>query len=83
VNDFEQGLIIALRPVQRALVDVVATFERGRVTHPGNDGFDQRPRYHLERAEAHLWDFKNGDKSEDHLAHAVTRLLLALEATHK
>jgi hypothetical protein len=82
-SDFEEGLIRALYPVRIALADVVATFDRGRATHPRNEGFDQGASYHIERAEAHLSDFKNGDKSEQHLAHAATRLLLALEAAHR
>jgi hypothetical protein len=34
--------------------------------------------HHLEHARAHLQAFDAGDRSEDHLAHAPTRLLMAL-----
>lgn len=80
MSDFERGLICALFPVHRALAAIVATFDRGGARHPTNDGFAAPASFHLERAEKHLEAIKAGDRSEDHLAQATARLLLALES---
>jgi hypothetical protein len=77
-NRREPGLI----PVQRALCAVADTLARGQLRHPDDDGFREPADFHVDRAEKHLVALRAGDMSELHLAHAATRLLLALEAEH-
>lgn len=67
-------------PVRRALTVVAAVLTGGRLKYPDNAGFRQPARFHLQRAAAHLELLSTGDWSEDHLAHAATRLLMALQA---
>lgn len=77
-NRREPGLI----PVQRALCAVADTLARGQLRHPDDDGFREPADFHVERAWDHLIALRAGDTSEPHLAHAATRLLLALETEH-
>ncbi len=74
-------LIFALDPVRLGLLDITATLDRGRVKHPTNDGFAESTMFHVKRARGHLEALAAGDRSgDDHLAHAATRLLMALTA---
>ena len=50
----------------------------GVATHPDNEWVRRSVEYHLVRAEAHLRLLRDGEQLEDHLAHAATRLLMAL-----
>ena len=83
MSDFAKALVYELRHIHRALAAVVATFDRGREKHPRDDGFAQSAAFHIERAEKHLAALKADDRSENHLAHATARLLLALESSHR
>ena len=69
----------ALFALRRALAVVATTLEGGWRKHPDGDGFRQTSEFHLERARRHLELIATGDNGEPHLAHAATRLLLALE----
>jgi len=53
--------------------------DRGRLTHPSDDWQARPVAEHLAHARAHLEALAAGDNNEDHLAHAVCRLLMALE----
>jgi|SRR6516162_3658282 hypothetical protein len=75
--DDEGGLLL---PLHRALVAVAATLAAGRDTHPDDAGFRLSPEFHVERARRHLELLAAGDSSEPHLAHAATRLLMAIAA---
>jgi hypothetical protein len=50
----------------------------GVTTHPDNDWVRRSVDYHLGRAQEHLRLLRDGDQQQDHLAHAATRLLMAL-----
>jgi hypothetical protein len=65
--------------LRRALLIVFETLRRRTRTHPGNYGFRESAGFHAARAVEHLRLLGAGDCSEDHLAHAATRLMIALE----
>jgi hypothetical protein len=80
--EFQQRLIDELTPVRGGLAEVADVLDRGRAKHPNGDGFRQTARFHIERAQQHLRalsinPYRTGD---DHLAHAATRLLMALQS---
>jgi hypothetical protein len=58
------------------IVDEV--MRHGAASHPDNDWLRRSPEYHLARAEEHLKTLRDGNKRHDHVAHAATRLLMAL-----
>jgi hypothetical protein len=70
----------ALLPLHNALGVVAATLAEGRCTHPDDDGFRCSREFHLVRARRHLELLAADDDGESHLAHAATRLLMAIEA---
>jgi len=84
MNDFDEqhALIIdRLAPLHRALAQVAAVLDRGRLKHPEGDGFRQPISFHIERARLHMQALERGENTaEQHLEHAVTRLLMGLEA---
>jgi hypothetical protein len=58
---------------------VVATvMQRGAVTHVDGEWERRTVEYHVGRALEHLRLLQDGEQLEDHLAHAATRLLMAL-----
>jgi hypothetical protein len=61
-----------------ALGVIKDVMERGRITHVG-DWRELPASFHIDRARRHLDLLAQGDTSEPHLAHAATRLLMALE----
>jgi hypothetical protein len=69
-----------LLPLRTALEVVAAGLADERRTHPDDDGFRRSRRFHIARALRHLELLAAGDDGEAHLAHAPTRLLMALEA---
>ncbi len=62
-----------------ALATVGEVMERGAASHPGDDWHTSPVSFHIQKAERHLRLHHEGDESEPHLAHAATRLLMALE----
>jgi hypothetical protein len=57
MNDFDEqhALIIdRLAPLHRALAQVAAVLDRGRLKHPEGDGFRQPAGFHIERARLHM-----------------------------
>jgi hypothetical protein len=61
-----------------ALTIIGRVMEAGATNH-GNGEWLQHPTlYHVGRAMMHLRRLGDGDQSEDHLAHACCRLLMAL-----
>jgi hypothetical protein len=80
MNDFELALLYRLYPLHRVLSQVAQVLHVGRLTHPSDEGFTNRtPAHHINRALAHLEKLTAGDRSEPHLEHAATRLLLAIQ----
>jgi hypothetical protein len=60
-------------------LEVVARVMRNGVTkHPDNEWTRRGSDYHVGRALEHLRLLQEGEQLEDHLAHAATRLLMAL-----
>lgn len=67
-----------MEPFNKALETIAGVMRDGVVTHPDNEWVRRSPEYHIGRAEAHLRLLRDGGLLEDHLAHAATRLLMAL-----
>ncbi len=67
-----------MEPFVKALEVVTDVMREGAASHPDNDWIGRSPEYHIGRAEEHLRRWREGDQQEDHLSHAVTRLLMAL-----
>jgi hypothetical protein len=67
-----------MEPFTKALQVVARVMREGAATHPDNDRIGRTPEYHLGRAEEHLRLWRDGDKRQDHMSHAATRLLMAL-----
>jgi hypothetical protein len=67
-----------MEPFTKALAVIAAVMRDGAASHPDNDGVHRSVEYHLDRAEQHLRLLREGEQREDHLAHAATRLLMAL-----
>ena len=67
-----------MEPFTQALDVVTNIMREGAATHPHNDWIGRAPDYHVGRAEEHLRLLHDGDQQQDHLAHCVTRLLMAL-----
>ena len=67
-----------MEPFTKALEVIADIMRDGVATHPDNDWGRWPVDYHLARAEQHLRRLHDGSQAEDHLAHATTRLLMAL-----
>jgi hypothetical protein len=60
-------------------LEVIARVMRDGVNkHPDNEWISRDLDYHVGRAVEHLRLLQDGEQLEDHLAHAATRLLMAL-----
>lgn len=62
----------------RALDIVREIMMLGARTHREGEWKEASPEFHIGRAEQHLKLLHDGSQRQDHLAHAATRLLLAL-----
>ena len=67
-----------MEPFEQALEVIAGVMRDGVATHPDNEWVRRSIEYHLARAEEHLRLLHEGDQREDHVAHAATRLLMAL-----
>ena len=67
-----------MEPFEQALEVIAGVMRDGVATHPDNEWVRRSVDYHLGRAEEHLRLLRDGSQAEDHLAHAATRLLMAL-----
>jgi hypothetical protein len=63
---------------EQALQVIAGVMRDGVAKHPDNEWTQRGTEYHLVRAEEHLRLLREGEQLEDHLAHAATRLLMAL-----
>ena len=61
----------------QALQVIAGIMRDGVAKHPDNEWVRRSVEYHIGRAEEHLL-LRDGEQLEDHLAHAATRLLMAL-----
>lgn len=64
----------------RVLADVMA---EGLLAHPDDGWRELSTRHHVKAAMAHLSLWWDGDQREDHLAHAFTRLMMAVAVSKK
>ena len=62
----------------QALQVIAGIMRDGVAQHPDNEWLRRSIEYHIGRAEEHLRLLSEGEQLEDHLAHAATRLLMAL-----
>ncbi len=62
----------------QALQVIDGVMRDGVAKHPDNEWTRCGVEYHLARAEEHLRLLREGEQLEDHIAHAATRLLMAL-----
>ena len=67
-----------MEPFTKALETIAQVMHDGVASHPDNDWVQRPVEYHLGRVEEHLRLFHDGGQQQDHLAHAATRLLMAL-----
>jgi hypothetical protein len=67
-----------MKPFDQALKVIAGVMRNGVATHPDNDWVRRTPDYHVGRAVEHLRELRDGDQQPDHIAHAATRLLMAL-----
>jgi len=67
-----------MEPFDQAFEVIAGVMRDGVAKHPDNEWVRRSIEYHLARAEEHLRLLHEGDQREDHVAHAATRLLLAL-----
>ena len=65
-------------PFTKALEVIAGVMRDGVAKHPDNEWVRRTVDYHIGRAEEHLRLLRHGEQLEDHLAHAATRLLMAL-----
>ncbi|MGH8013319.1 MAG: dATP/dGTP diphosphohydrolase domain-containing protein [Candidatus Binataceae bacterium] len=78
-QDRETGADMTATDLRRALKAVARTLDEVERWHKP-DGWKHHSVWaHVEHAMKHLNQWFDGDKSENHLAHAATRLLMALE----
>jgi hypothetical protein len=67
-----------MEPFDQALRVIAQVMRDGVATHPDNEWVRRSPDYHVARAVEHLMALQDGDQRQDHVAHAATRLLMAL-----
>jgi hypothetical protein len=65
-------------PFTAAIAIVAQVMRTGIAAHPENDWTEVSPEHHVRKAHEHLQLWCEGDEQEDHVAHAATRLLMAL-----
>lgn len=67
-----------MQPFEQALQVIAGVMRDDVATHPENDGVRRSSDYHVGRAVEHLEALRDGDQRQDYVAHAATRLLMAL-----
>jgi len=60
-----------------AALAFAATMQEGAETHEEDAWLAESVKFHITHAEQHLAKYMLGDTSEEHLSHAMTRLILA------
>lgn len=65
--------------LRRALAAIAEVLRQGARTHRADSWREHDPAFHADRAIRHIEKWESGDDSEPHLAHAATRLLMALQ----
>ena len=63
---------------EQALQVIAGVMRDDVAKHPDNEWVHRGGEYHVGRAVEHLRLLQDGEQLEDHLAHAATRLLMAL-----
>jgi hypothetical protein len=88
-RDFSRSVMMAYRQsgsgqegirmqFEQALQVIAGVMRDGVAKHPDNEWIRRGVDYHVGRALEHLRLLQDGEQLEDHLAHAATRLLMAL-----
>ena len=72
-----------LAELDHALAIAQETLDEGEKTHAPGAWAEDSPANHARHALRHLKLLDAGDRHEDHLAHAATRMLLALEVRER
>jgi hypothetical protein len=67
-----------VEPFDGAMQVIAQVMQDGVATHPDNEWVRRSADYHVQRAFEHLNALRDGDQQQDHVAHAATRLLMAL-----
>jgi hypothetical protein len=67
-----------VEPFTKALEAIAQVMQAGVATHRDNEWTRRSIEFHIGRAKEHLRLLCEGEQLEDHLAHAATRLLMAL-----
>jgi hypothetical protein len=57
---------------------VIRTMQEGEQTHPGQEWLKIPTSEHYIHAQHHMTDWYYKDTSEDHIGHAITRLVMIL-----
>ena len=70
--------IVEPQPFSEALEIIAELMKHGAASHPDNDWVRRTPEYHIQRAQEHLRLWQEGDQRQNHIAHAATRLLMAV-----
>jgi len=58
--------------------DIQKVMEEGKIKYPDDEWKGQSVMVHLAHAKDHIMACVNGKKDDDHLAHAFTRLMMAI-----
>jgi hypothetical protein len=69
---------VFMQPFDQALQVIAGIMRDGVAKHSDNEWVRRSVEYHIGRAEEHLQLLRDGEQLEDHLAHAATRLLMAI-----
>ena len=67
-----------MQSFDQAFQVIAGIMRDGVAKHPDNEWARRSVDYHIGQAEEHLLLLRDGEQLEDHLAHAATRLLMAL-----
>lgn len=67
----------------KALLHVAGVMHEASCIYPEDNWRGLTLKDHLNHAIAHVYEYLSGDRSEDHLGHAATRLLMAVEKTYE
>ena len=58
--------------------EIQKVMEEGLKKYPNGEGWKDSVINHVQSADYHIGEYEAGDISEDHLAHAFTRLMMAM-----
>ncbi len=74
---------MTINELGKALTAIETVLAEGERTHAPGAWLENAPENHARRAARHLAQLEAGDRSEDHLTHALCRLALAVEVRER